>query len=273
MASQHEQPLLQNPDEENQDLEIPQSITTCERFTAVLKEFLPSPQQFSYVFKVMAIYETVMVAYMSLCAVFQTYQPKNSSCVANPPKFTDVFLAVIMPFYLIKVLGLCCQRSRAMMYVQIVSFFLSQLAIGVWEVLCIIRLTELQECQFSVSYLNMFLYFSYSVHSVFNLVMIPLMCLALYCIMRSDTARINNKIVQIKSLPTHEYDPATMKAQQFCAICMDEFRVAGEVAWLSCDTRHFFHGECVKYWLFKAAKCPLCKAEVDFDRIKPVYDP
>ena len=51
-----------------------------------------------------------------------------------------------------------------------------------------------------------------------------------------------------------------------CSICLIDYELGGpKVSELNCANRHVFHTECVKQWLEKNSKCPLCREEVDHD--------
>jgi E3 ubiquitin-protein ligase synoviolin len=46
---------------------------------------------------------------------------------------------------------------------------------------------------------------------------------------------------------------------------MEDFGDESKLSWLPCDRRHYFHNECIMFWLVKNDTCPLCKVEVDFE--------
>lgn len=56
-----------------------------------------------------------------------------------------------------------------------------------------------------------------------------------------------------------------------CAICLERFQEHQEVRALTCD--HVFHATCIDRWLLYHRKtCPLCKAELFFQRHSSVRD-
>lgn len=48
-----------------------------------------------------------------------------------------------------------------------------------------------------------------------------------------------------------------------CNICLDEFKINDNICFLPC--LHFFHSECIKSWIKKSNKCPLCLTVIKFD--------
>ena len=46
---------------------------------------------------------------------------------------------------------------------------------------------------------------------------------------------------------------------------MDDFEDRhSDISWLPCDRRHYFHKDCIMFWLVKHETCPLCTKIVDF---------
>ena len=45
-----------------------------------------------------------------------------------------------------------------------------------------------------------------------------------------------------------------------CLICLEDYSVGKYISYLPCC--HFFHSVCIKKWLYKSKKCPLCKTDV-----------
>ena len=49
-----------------------------------------------------------------------------------------------------------------------------------------------------------------------------------------------------------------------CSICLIDYELGGpKVSELNCANSHVFHTECVKQWLEKNSKCPLCREDVE----------
>ena len=67
----------------------------------------------------------------------------------------------------------------------------------------------------------------------------------------------------LKSLKGVRFDEKTHKEQTACAICACDFEQEHLVIVLKCDSRHFFHEDCIKKWLHINANCPICRSEVD----------
>ena len=45
-----------------------------------------------------------------------------------------------------------------------------------------------------------------------------------------------------------------------CSICLDEYSINDKISYLPCF--HFYHSLCIKNWLEKSKKCPLCNSDV-----------
>ena len=61
------------------------------------------------------------------------------------------------------------------------------------------------------------------------------------------------------------FDPETDRHKEFCVVCLEDFSKGAKISWLPCDRRHYFHHECIMFWLVKHPQCPLCKKEVNFE--------
>ena len=53
-----------------------------------------------------------------------------------------------------------------------------------------------------------------------------------------------------------------------CIICMEDYKGEDETIALPCDSRHFFHAECITGWLKTNNSCPLCKKPITMDDLK-----
>ena len=48
-----------------------------------------------------------------------------------------------------------------------------------------------------------------------------------------------------------------------CPICLMDYYVGNKICYLPCF--HFFHSNCIKDWIKKSKRCPLCNIEIKFD--------
>ena len=48
-----------------------------------------------------------------------------------------------------------------------------------------------------------------------------------------------------------------------CLICLDDYVIKEKICYLPCF--HFFHSLCIKSWIKRSNKCPLCKNIIKFD--------
>ena len=48
-----------------------------------------------------------------------------------------------------------------------------------------------------------------------------------------------------------------------CLICLDDYKIEENICYLPCF--HLFHSECIKSWVQKSNKCPLCKSVIKLD--------
>lgn len=93
-------------------------------------------------------------------------------------------------------------------------------------------------------------------HSWVSWILFPLISLHLYYKMSADVETMNFKIRMISKMPSMLFSEL-FKSQKACAICMNDFKLqeekkeASRVTWLSCDTRHYFHTDCIKFWLHR----------------------
>lgn len=47
-----------------------------------------------------------------------------------------------------------------------------------------------------------------------------------------------------------------------CVICMRNYTDEEKVIHMPCDSRHYFHEECIMTWLEQNNMCPICKTEI-----------
>lgn len=62
---------------------------------------------------------------------------------------------------------------------------------------------------------------------------------------------------------TH-WDPEVFKALDDCAICTNTFGKEDQVTPLPCDTKHYFHTECIVRWFQtqdQKTSCPICRKQ------------
>jgi hypothetical protein len=97
----------------------------------------------------------------------------------------------------------------------------------------------------------MVFFFMYLFSGFLSLILLPIVVYFVCKKMGADVSEINAKIIKISEMPTQGFSPDKFQAQKFCAICMENFAVADSVSWLSCDTRHYFHSDCIKFWLHR----------------------
>ena len=45
-----------------------------------------------------------------------------------------------------------------------------------------------------------------------------------------------------------------------CIICLNNYEIHDKISYLSCS--HLFHSSCIKQWIKRANKCPICKNKI-----------
>jgi hypothetical protein len=93
------------------------------------------------------------------------------------------------------------------------------------------------------------------------IVMLPYLGFRLWVRITRDVDEINFKIKQLNKIRNGKATDLTMQ----CAICIEVFDEQSMVTVLDC--RHGFHTGCIRFWLHKQTLCPLCKAEVDLQKL------
>ena len=67
----------------------------------------------------------------------------------------------------------------------------------------------------------------------------------------------------LKKLITVPYiKPNNTEVNDPCVICSEEFQDNNLVIYLSCDSRHVFHENCIKNWVKINAICPICRHSI-----------
>ena len=78
-------------------------------------------------------------------------------------------------------------------------------------------------------------------------------------------ANLNNNINIGDILKEVQLTPDFIKKNEIkkCIICLEDFKINNKVSFLPCS--HLFHSSCIKHWLEKSRKCPICINEVKFE--------
>ncbi|TQD81877.1 hypothetical protein C1H46_032571 [Malus baccata] len=64
----------------------------------------------------------------------------------------------------------------------------------------------------------------------------------------------------INAIPTVKISEVHLSNESCCPICMEEFKIGGEVRELSCN--HIYHSDCIVPWLRLHNSCPVCRVEI-----------
>lgn len=182
-----------------------------------------------------------------------------------------------MPFFLSRIYSFYCVKTPEQVFNNIFfGFLLNQMVAGIWVLVALTKFYEFKSCEFTIGYFNYFFYTLYMMHALISWVIAPFFCVYLYKMTSQDVESMNQKIRTIATLPSQPYDERIFTAQKSCAICINDFVGDSDcpsiVSWLSCDVRHYFHTDCVKFWLHRQSQCPLCKLEVNYDQVKRKVD-
>ena len=73
----------------------------------------------------------------------------------------------------------------------------------------------------------------------------------------------NNELLRnslIKNLSDKTSDYGKNAENDFCSICLDEFKTKEKIITLDCS--HYFHKDCITDWFKKHETCPLCREEL-----------
>ena len=73
----------------------------------------------------------------------------------------------------------------------------------------------------------------------------------------------NNDLVNLLEEIELTQDIINKAESKECSICLEEYYVNNKICYLPCF--HFFHSVCIKNWLSKSKKCPLCNIDINFD--------
>lgn len=69
----------------------------------------------------------------------------------------------------------------------------------------------------------------------------------------------------IKKLNCEEFDKEKHVGETTCTICVAEYCDGESIIVMKCDSRHFFHTECIVKWLKINSICPICRAPYDVE--------
>ena len=190
----------------------------------------------------------------------------------DPAQKVKAFTTIcLLPFLLLKIVAILCCKSPSTAKLHIFGIYLPQVILyALWSIWVLISLTLIDRNQpinaALATMILLLIFFGNTIYGVF--LMIPLFLYQTYNSIKAEVEQSNLNIAQIKCLPEVPYDPSIFKAYSFCTICMEEFTKDSRVTYLPCDSRHYFDTQCITYWLCKQTTCPLCKAEVDYEKAK-----
>ena len=74
---------------------------------------------------------------------------------------------------------------------------------------------------------------------------------------------VNNKIEELLQDFRLRADILPKLENKQCLICLDDYQVEEKLCYLPCF--HLFHSDCIKSWVKKSNKCPLCKNIIKLD--------
>lgn len=161
----------------------------------------------------------------------------------------------------------CCTSPQSVLLQLAFIWILQPVAQTAWELYAITTLSGLKGCRFDLAYFNLILLLITNMTATFYVIFFIPYATVLFCKQaRAKAEEKNRKIQNVTCLPTASFDSLKDQSQEYCVICMEDFGGEDKVSWLPCDRRHFFHRDCIMYWLIKQSQCPLCKCEVDYER-------
>jgi Ring finger domain len=82
----------------------------------------------------------------------------------------------------------------------------------------------------------------------------------------ADWVPTHNQI--LSNLMKNKFKPKDLSEGTECVICMMEYTSNDDLICLPCDSRHFFHAECITDWLKHNNSCPMCKKPITLDDLK-----
>ena len=53
-----------------------------------------------------------------------------------------------------------------------------------------------------------------------------------------------------------------------CVICLENYSIGEKICYLPCF--HFFHSLCIKNWITKSKKCPMCNIEIKLNNMSSI---
>jgi hypothetical protein len=64
----------------------------------------------------------------------------------------------------------------------------------------------------------------------------------------------------LNSICSESYNSCKHTGDLSCTICTVEYAEGDQIIVMQCDSRHFFHTECIKQWLRINSNCPICRS-------------
>jgi hypothetical protein len=108
------------------------------------------------------------------------------------------------------------------------------------------------------------------------LILIPILAYRAWTQYRERTAHGRTTGSMFKHLVSMQYDAVRFAGSYECTICLDDYSSNNEcmITPLPCaNTKlHIFHTKCIKMWLEKEHKCPLCKEHISVYNCKQLNE-
>lgn len=164
---------------------------------------------------------------------------------------------VFGPILGMRILGfMLMNKPRLVIYQIMIIYSYLALSLTYWEYSTLQGMYSLPRSCFaplSVSMLNLMTMCSFYIFFLTPyLTILLLIPYYLYLVFKNVSQRRKQKLVKhylIKNMPSLLFNKELFKDAQECAICMEAFQADDYVTPLACDSRHFYHSDCIEEWL------------------------
>ena len=94
-------------------------------------------------------------------------------------------------------------------------------------------------------------------------ILVPIFCcMACCCPNRNSSSWTPTPQSVIQRLTHSNFQQSQHQAMKECIICQEDYKEGDQLITLDCDSRHYFHEQCIEEWLKRNNLCPICRMPV-----------
>ena len=133
----------------------------------------------------------------------------------------------------------------------------------------------LEDTQLQAEFMSCILIVGWLILGMYGIILFTIPCLYMYYRNQMNMNLAAGELSQsqiatvLGSLSRVTYDANRFQHENQCVICMMDYKEHDTVTQLRCDSRHYFHTECLENWVKQGKnQCPLCREPIQIFEIE-----